>query len=182
MKTILSISILMAALFLGSGCEKETDTQTNDSCNKLPHNDAPAGMARNWSSGYASYLQLVDIYTGRNVGSAWKSGKFFKITNDGTNAEFYYTVESQYTQAATKATGTISFDAGSTGQSGSFTFYPCWAHYNGWGTTSVNRDATAEELKSNLTRKYYYKLEGQWLRIEPGGQVNSYSSSFSVVN
>jgi hypothetical protein len=30
--------------------------------------------------------QLVDVYTGKLVGNAWLSGKFFKITQDGKNA------------------------------------------------------------------------------------------------
>ncbi|MBE7174047.1 MAG: hypothetical protein INR73_25965 [Williamsia sp.] len=182
MKKILSATILLTALFLGSGCIKDADTQTNDSCDKLPHSNAPAGLVGNWSSGFASYLQLVDIYTGRTTGSAWTSGKLFKITSNGRNAEFYYTAQTQYMQAATKATGSISFDAGSTAQAGSFTFSACGGHYKGWGTTSVDRDATSEELRSSLTRKYYYKVDGQWLRIEPGGPVNDYSSSFRIVN
>ena len=80
-----------------------------------------------------------------------------KITADGKNAEFYYTVETQYTKAATKAIGNIAFDEGSTLTEGSLTFYAGWAHYNGWGTTTVNRDATDQELSNNLTRKFYYK-------------------------
>ncbi|HRH59330.1 MAG TPA: hypothetical protein PL045_02110, partial [Chitinophagaceae bacterium] len=98
------------------------------------------------------------------------------------NAEFYYTAETQYLQAATKVTGTIAFDEGSTSAEGSFVFYAGWAHYNGWGTTPVNRDATEDELNNNLTARYYYKLQGQWLRIEPGGPVNDYSSSFEQIN
>ena len=172
----------MVTLFLGSGCKKENNTQTNNNCDNLPHNAAPAQLTGNWASGYASFTQVVDVYDGHYLGNAWQSGKFFKITGDGTNAEFYYSAQSQFTQSATKATGTISFDAGSTSQQGSFTFYACWAHYRGWGTTTVDRDASGTELKNNLTTKYFYKVEGQWLRIEPGGAVNTYSSSFRLVN
>jgi hypothetical protein len=125
---------------------------------------------------------LYDVYTGKWVGNAWLSGKVFHITSDGKNAEFYYTVETQYMQAATKVAGNIAFDEGSTATEGSFTFYAGWAHYNGWGTTSVNRDATADELSNNLTRKYYYKMERQWLKIEPDGPVNDYTSSFEQIN
>jgi hypothetical protein len=85
-------------------------------------------------------------------------------------------------QAVTKATGTIAFDEGSTATQGSFVFYAGWTPYNGWGTTIVNRDATEEELSNNLTRRYYYEVQGQLLRIEPEGPVNDYSSSFKQIN
>ena len=182
MKKIVSVSIVMATLLLGSGCKKDNNAQTNESCNNLPHSAAPAGLAGNWASGYASFTEVVDVYDGHVVGNAWQSGKFFKITSDGRNAEFYYMAQSQYSQTATKATGTISFDAGSTEEEGSFTFNACWAHYKGWGSAIVDRDATAEEVQNNLTKKYFYKVEGEWLRIEPGGPVNGYSSSFELVN
>lgn len=182
MKKFLSISIVMATLFMGSGCEKEDGTPSGEACNDLPHSAAPAGLTGNWASGYASLTQLVDVYNGQYVGNAWQSGKFFKITGDGRNAEFYYMAQSQFAQTATKATGTIAFDAGSTGQEGSFTFHACWAHYKGWGTSIVDRDATQEELNNVFTRKYFYRVEGQWLRIEPGGAVNNFTSSFKLVN
>ena len=55
----------------------------------------------------------------------------------------------QYSQTATKAPGTISFDAGSTEEEGSFTFNACRAHYKGWGTTIVDRDASRKEVQNN---------------------------------
>jgi hypothetical protein len=97
-------------------------------------------------------------------------------------AKFYYTASSQYSQTALKAIGSIAFDGGSTAEAGSFTFYACNAHYKGYGSSNVDRDATDAELTNNLTIKYYYKMEGQWLRIEPKNQVNTYSSSFKSVN
>jgi len=66
-------------------------------------------------------------------------------------------------QAATKAVGNMAFDEGS------FIFYAGWTHYNGWGTIAVNEDATSRELSNNLTRKFYYKKEFQWFKIEPDG-------------
>ena len=182
MKKFLSFSIVMANLLLGSGCKKDRNTQSAESCNNLPHNAAPAALAGNWASGYASFTQVIDVYDGRLLGNAWQSGKFFKITNDGRNAEFYYMAQSQFAQTATKATGTIHFDAGSTEEEGSFTFNACQAHYKGWGTTIVDRDATQEEVQNNLTKKYFYQVEGEWLRIQPGGPVNEFSSSFKLVN
>jgi hypothetical protein len=50
------------------------------------------------------------------------------------------------------------------------------------GTTIVDRDTTQGEVQNNLTKKYFYRVEGEWLRIEPGGEVNEYSSSFKLVN
>jgi hypothetical protein len=179
-KNIILTTLLLVTLSILTSCKKDSAKPGSDS--DLPSTPAPTGLTGNWSSGFSSMTQLIDIYTGEWVGNAWQSGKFFKITPDGKNAEFYYTVETQYTQAATKAVGTIAFDEGSTSTQGSFVFYAAWAHYNGWGTTTVNRDATADELSNNLTGRYYYKMEGDWLRIEPNGPVNEYSSSFEQIN
>jgi hypothetical protein len=169
-------------LLITTSCEKtDTETTPGGNCSK-PASAAPAGLTGNWASGYSSMTQLVNAYNGQYVGNAWVSGKFFKLTNDGKGAEFYYTAQSQYSQVATKATGSVAFDAGSTATEGSFTFSPCWAHYKSWGTNNVDRDATPSEIESNLTIKYYYRMDGQWLRIEPKGPVHDYSSSFKIVN
>ena len=180
MKNIISATLLLVALATGAGCKKDSSQPASNY--DLPSTPAPAGLTGNWASGFASMLQLYDVYSGDLIGPSWQSGKCFKITADGKNAEFYYTVETEYLQSATKAVGTIAFDEGSTATEGSFTFYAGWAHYNGWGTTTVNRDATNDELSNNLTGRYYYKMEGQWLRIEPGAPVNPYSSSFEQIN
>ncbi|MFT3700860.1 MAG: hypothetical protein QM802_00700 [Agriterribacter sp.] len=179
MKSIITTSCIAVLLFAGVGCKKD-DPLSNDY--NTPSTAAPEGLQGNWSSGFVSMTQLVDVYTGEYVGNAWKSGKFFKITADGKHAEFYYAGQSQYLQSATKAIGTIAFDDGSDATEGSFVFYAGWAHYNGWGTTPVNRDATKQELSNNLTAKYYYRKEGNWLRIEPKAPVNDYSSSFELIN
>src|SRR4051812_22645748 len=107
MKIFLGISILLAALFLGTGCEKDHDNDAA-SCDN-PHNAAPAGLAGGWASGYSSFTEIVDTYDGHYLGNAWQSGKYFKFTNDGLGAEFYYMASSQYSQTATRATGAISF-------------------------------------------------------------------------
>lgn len=178
----LAIICLMAVSVIS--CKKESNGTPggNSSCGK-PSTATPAGLNGNWASGYGSFLEVIDTYNGNRLGSAWASGKFFKFTNNGKGAEFYYMVESQAFQSATKATGTIAFDAGSTAEEGSFTFYPCWAHYKGWSTsTTVDRDATATELEDNLTIKFFYIIDGNWLRIEPNNEVNEFSSSFSLVD
>nr|AUN35664.1 hypothetical protein [uncultured bacterium] len=180
MKKLFSISFALAVLFFNSSCKKDHDTSAAESCN-LPHTAAPAGLTGNWASGYSSFTEVVDVYDGHHLGNAWQSGKFFKFTNDGLGAEFYYMAQSQFSQAATKATGTVSFAAGSDGQSGSFTFNPCHAHYKGYGSSVVDRDATESEL-SSLTITYFYEMQGDWLRIEPNGPVNNFSSSFKIVN
>ena len=181
MKNTILATLILVALSAGTGCKKD-NSHPGGSTSDLPSTPAPEGLTGNWANGYVSMTQVVDVYTGKIVGNAWQSGRFFKITSNGKNAEFYYSVETQYMQAATKATGAIAFDEGSTAMEGSFTFYAGWAHYNGWGSTTVNRAATKEELSDNLTRKYFYKMEGEWLRIEPDGPVNAYSSSFERIN
>jgi len=182
MKNTIFATVILVALFAGVSCKKDGSNPGSGGSNNLPFTAAPAGLTGNWASGFTSMTQLVDVYTGELLGGAWMSGKFFKITSSGKGAEFYYTAETQFTQAATKATGNIAFDEGSTSTEGSFVFYAAWAHYNGWGTTSVNRDATKDELANSLTRRYYYRMEGQWLRIQPDEQVNEFSSSFEQIN
>jgi hypothetical protein len=181
MKNTILATLILVALSAGTSCKKD-NSHPGGSTSGLPSTPAPQGLANNWANGYASMTELINVYTGKVVGNAWVSGRFFKITSNGKNAEFYYSVETQYMQAATKATGNIAFDEGSTATEGVFTFYADWGHYNGWGTTSVNRDATKDELKNNLTRRYYYRMDGEWLRIEPDGPVNDYSSSFEQIN
>jgi hypothetical protein len=46
----------------------------------------------------------------------------------------------------------------------------------------VDRDATDEELQNNLTGRYYYEMQGEWLRISPGGPVTQYTSSFRKID
>ncbi|TKK65976.1 hypothetical protein FC093_18405 [Ilyomonas limi] len=180
-KNILLATLLLVALFTGTGCKK--DHTPPDIHFDTPATPPPTGLQGTWASGFASMLELYDVYTGKVVGPAWKSGKVFSFTADGKNAEFYYTMETQYMQSATKAIGTIAFDEGSTATEGSFVFYAAWAHYNGWGTTTVNRDATEEELSNNLTGRYAYKMDGQWLRISPGEPpADPYASSFEPIN
>jgi hypothetical protein len=181
MKKIIFTVMAITTLLLSTGCEKDENAAEGGDCN-LPATAAPAGLAGNWANGFTSMTKLIDVYNGQWVGNTWQSGKFFKITGNGNNAEFYYMAQSQYSQTATKATGTIAFDAGSAASEGSFTFYPCWAHYKGWGNIVVDRDATPSELTNNLTVKYFYRMEGRWLRIQPNGPVNDYSSSFEIVN
>jgi hypothetical protein len=137
MKNIILATLLTVAIATGTGCKKDSSQPGTNY--DLPATPAPSGLTGNWSSGFGSLLQLYNAYTGDLIGPTWQSGKFFKITADGKNAEFYYIAETQYMQSATKAVGTIAFDAGSTATEGSFTFYAGWAHYNGWGTTNVNR-------------------------------------------
>lgn len=180
-QSILVAAWLLVVLITGTSCKKDhTDPGKNFT---TPATAAPEGLAGNWASGFQSMTQVIDVYTGKYLGNTWQSGKFFKITQNGKNAEFYYTVETQYAQSATKAIGTIAFDEGSTSTEGSFVFYAGWAHYNGWGTTRVNRDATASELADNLTARYSYFWDGQWLRIQPGEPpAGPYASSFSKIN
>lgn len=144
----------------------------------LPNTTAPAKLAGEWVSGYTNFTQVVDAYDGRFLGSTWQNGKYFKITRNGSNSEFYFMTKNQYSSSATKALGTIRFDVGSTEKSGSFTFLALKAHYKGWGPTKVDRDATESELKTYLTGKYYYRMEGDWLRIEAGAEPGEYASSF----
>src|SRR6476661_10783688 len=176
--------LLLAGFFTSlSGCVKSVDNDglVRSGC-RQPHNAAPVELRGGWANGFSSYTQIVDAYNGNILGYTWESAKYFSFTADGTGAEFYYMAKGQYSQAATKAVGTVEFDPGSTAQSGSFTFYACQARYKSWGNPSVDRNATDEELHNNLTRKFYYVMDGEWLRIEPDSAPNQYTSIFHKLN
>lgn len=155
---------------------KKSGTE-GSSCN-LPASKPPAALVSGWVSGFTNRTQIVDVYSGDILGTTWSSGKYFKFTANGKGAEFYYTAKGQYSTSATLAKGSVQFDEGSTATEGSFTFYACTAHFKGWGSPSVDRDATEDECARQLTGKYYYQMEGDWLRIHPGSPVTQYSSSF----
>lgn len=179
MKKIFLFSLFAVLLVGASSCEKEGGL--GGSCD-LPHNSAPAGLQGGWANGFTNRTQIIDVYNGQWLGNTWSSAKYFNFTSDGKSAEFYYMAQGQYFKSATYAKGTIEFDEGSTAESGSFTFYACKAHYKGWGNPSVDRDATDDELHNNLTGKYYYEMQGEWLRISPNGPVGQYTSSFRRVD
>ncbi len=179
MKNLFFLALALATALYTSSCE--TDDLPNDSsttCDNLPHTQAPAGLTGSWANGFTSFTQIVDAYDGRFLGTTWSSGKYFKFTAAGTRAEFYFMAKSQFSTTATRAEGSVAFDEGSTAESGSFVFYACSAHYKGWGSVTVDRPATQDELANNLSRRYYYRREGEWLRIDPSGTPNDYSSSF----
>lgn len=177
-----SISLLFLGfiLLLSTGSWTINGQETIDST--LPDTSTPAGMVGGWSNGFASFTQVVDAYNGRVLGNTWQSGKYIRFTPDGRNAEFYVMMQSQYASFATQVSGTIRFDPESTNSRGSFTLLALKGHYKGWGSKPVDREATPEELKKNLTRKYFYRMDGEWLRIEPGAEPNDYSSSFRKTN
>jgi hypothetical protein len=182
MKKIFFLSLLAGLLSVLSSCEKTGQDDLGGTSCDLPHNAAPAGLRGGWANGFTNFTQIIDAYNGDILGHTWSSAKYFSFTPDGKSAEFYYMANGQYSQSATKAVGTVAFDEGSTAESGSFTFYACKARFKGWGTTSVDRDATDEELQNNLTRRYFYIMDGDWLRIEPGGYPNQFTSSFRKVD
>ena len=175
MKRLFSVAVLLTTALTSCGWAL-SDQNTIDIT--LPKTHSPAELVGEWASGYTNFTQVVDAYNGRYLGNTWQSGKYFKITDDGRNSEFYFMAKSQFASTATKAVGSIRFDVGSTAQSGSFTFLALKAHYKGWGSVTVDRDATEGELKNNLTGKYYYRIEDGWLRIEPGREPGTYASSF----
>ena len=170
---------------------KKTVASSSFDCGRLPYSAVPEGLAGDWASGFSSFTQIVDVYTGKHLQAAWQSGKFFRFHPNGKDAEFYYMADGFSINTSTYATGTVKFAPGSTAQKGSFTFYACKAHYNGWeyGKQKVNRDATAEECKTLLTETYHYVeynvsgvKEYHYLRIEKGGLPNEYTASFSKLD
>ena len=144
----------------------------------LPNTYSPAPLVGEWVNGYTSFSQVVNAYDGRNEGNTWQSGQYFKITQNGRNSELYIMSKSQYSSFATHAAGTIRFDVGATKESGSFSFLALKAHYRGWGSSQVDRDATEAELKNNLTARYNYRTENGVLHIQPDTETVEYANSF----
>jgi hypothetical protein len=178
MKKAFLFALLSVLLF--SSCTKDGGLN-GGSCN-LPHNEAPAALRGGWANGFTNHTQIIDVYSGKWEGNTWQSAKYFSFTNNGKGAEFYYFAKGEYFQAATYAKGTIEFDEGSTEESGSFIFHACKAHYKGWGSSVVDRDATDEELQNSLTHRYYYDRQGEWLRIDPSAPPTEYTSSFRKID
>lgn len=172
---------LLVLLVGASSCEKDGGGLGGGSCS-LPHSAAPAGLEGGWANGFSNRTQIIDAYNGNILGYTWSSARYFNFTSNGEGAEFYYMAKGQFSQVATNVQGSVEFDPGSTAESGSFTFYACKGHYKSWGNPSVDRDATDTELQNNLTARYYYEMQGEWLRINPGGPVNEFSTSFRRVD
>jgi hypothetical protein len=181
MRKLFLYSVLIVVLLGHSGCVKSVgmDGLVRSGC-KLPHNAAPAELQGGWGHNVSSYNQLSNAYFGDIAACPWPSAMYFSFTDDGTGVEFYQMTNSQAAQSALKAIGTIEFDEGATAQSGSFTFHACCAHVKSWGTSVVDRNATDEEVQ-NVSGTYYYKMQGEWLRIQSGGPMNDQTSSFQEI-
>jgi len=178
MKNLLNLGI--AATLLLSSCGLAMSDQGMIDIT-LPKTYAPPKLVGGWSNGYNSFNQVVNAYDGRQLGNTWQSGRYFKITDDGRNSEFYFMTKSLSSSSAVKAVGTIRFDVGSTEQSGGFTFLALKAHYKGWGSVSVDRDATEAELRNDLSGKYVYEMVDGRLQIEPGDEPGSNTGSFKKI-
>src|SRR5689334_4228085 len=100
--------LLVTFTMATSACKKDGDGGGN--CN-LPSTAVPDNMVGGWVNGYVSYLQIVDAYNGKILGSAWQSGRYLQMSKDGKSAEFYIMAGTQYSQYVTKASGTVTFDA-----------------------------------------------------------------------
>lgn len=171
--------LLVTFTLATSACKKD-DGDGGGNCN-LPSTAVPDNMVGGWVNGYASYLQVIDAYNGKIIGSAWQSGRFLQMDKTGKNAEFYIMAGTQYSQYVTKARGTVTFDADGKG----FQFHACSAHYKGWnyGKLAVDREATAEEtqkLTDVLQFNYQFETSGgtTWLELffkdTPGGSPTSF--------
>ena len=147
----------------------------------LPKTYSPSKLVGCWASGYNSFLQIVEAYQGRSLGEAWQNGQYFKITDDGRNSEFYLMEKNQHNSSAVKAVGTIRFDVGSTAETGAFSFLALKAHYKGWGSVSTDREATENELKNQLSGRYFYRMEGGQLKIEAGAEPSHTTSNFKKI-
>jgi uncharacterized protein YdbL (DUF1318 family) len=144
----------------------------------LPKTYSPTGLVGEWADGYANFFQVVEAFNGRSGGNNWQSGRYFKITEDGRNSEYYFMAKSEFASTAIRAKGTIRFDVGSTLESGSFNFLAISANYKGWGSAEVDRAATESELKNSLSGKYYYRMDDGKLWIEAGAEPGSHAGSF----
>jgi hypothetical protein len=182
-KLIFSFLAVMTLTFISCKKDGSGSDSGGSSCN-LPSTEVPDNMVGVWASGYNSWTDIVDVYDGRYLGNNWQSGKVFRFSKDGKNAEFFYMANSGlYSSSATRAIGTVTFN-----DDNSFTFHCCKAHYKGWqnGSMVVDRDATDKEVADNgLTRKYYYSFDTSgpttWMviRFDPNDE---YGTSFEMVN
>ncbi len=149
---LLTVVLLSA---LGS-CSKNSEGSGGISCD-LPSTEVPEEMVGNWVNGYNSATQILDAYSGRYLGNAFQTGKYFHFEENGKNAQFFLMANAGLSgNTATKVIGTVEFL-----NDDSFIFHACKAHYRGWrnGSLVVDRDATADEVMSQgLTQRYYYSF------------------------
>ena len=173
---------LAVSTFAASACEKYNDKGGNN-CN-LPSSAVPATVTGSWVNGYTSFTQIVDAYSGKFLGTTWKSGRYLHLESNGKNAELYIMGGSQFSEFATRVQGSVTFNEANS----SFQFHVCSAYYKGWqnGQLKVDRPATDAE-KTQLTQnlQFYYGFENSggtnWLQLvfmsDPGGLPTSFRKS-----
>jgi hypothetical protein len=159
------IYLFVAVTILASAaCKKD---KAGNNCN-LPSTAVPANVAGAWVNGYTSFTNVIDAYNGKILGNTWQSGRYLSMSGDGKSAELYIMGGSMYSEFATQAKGTVTFNEAD----GSFQFHVCSAHYKGWnyGSLKVDRDATEQE-KADMTQnlRFYYDFETSggttWLQL-----------------
>src|SRR3954471_6646459 len=99
----------VAVLAIFSSCKKDSADPGGISCD-LPSTSVSNEIAGTWASGYSSWTDIVDAYSGEVTGNNWQSGKVFHFPKNGKDAEFYITASAGLSmKTATRATGTVEF-------------------------------------------------------------------------
>ncbi len=84
-------ALLLVVLFAGTSCKKEHNSPV---IFNTPATPPPSGFGTGtYANGFQNMIELIDVYTGKAVGSGFVSGAVFSFTADGNNATFYYTAE-----------------------------------------------------------------------------------------
>ncbi len=164
MKKLVFLS-MMAVLFTVSCSKDKKEESGNNNCGSSTA--VPSGLQGAWVNGYVNSTQVIDRYNGQYLENTWQSGRYLYMEADGKNATLYTIGGNSSANYATQTKGTVSFEPGSTLQSGTFTFNACSGYYKGYTYSSkiVDRPATAEELKNNLTLHFDYEYDGTWFSL-----------------
>lgn len=166
--------MLAATLFFAACQSLLSDPQTADAT--LPNTTTPSEMVGEWVNTYGSINETITAYKGTALRRNRPFSQQLKITPDGTNCELVLAATDDES-GSTETAGTIRFDPGSSNSRGSFTFLALTGEFKDGGNND-EREATKEELRTSLTRKYQYRMDGNWLRIEPAGEPTDNSLSF----
>lgn len=172
--------LIVLALFLTACGWTMNDANTVDAT--LPNSATPIEMVGNWADASAGKLEVLNTGSGANVDTARRVGKTFRITANGQNCETCLILKSEDSVCITKIAGTIRFEGESTNSRGAFRFLALKGNGNSQGCTNIDRVLSPQELKEFSNRKYYYRMDGEWLRVETDKEPDDNSIGLRKTN
>lgn len=149
-----------------TACQVEmNDAETVDAT--LPNTVAPAELVGDWA---AQKPGSPVVYKGEGA----TGDEYLHLSRNGRNAVLFETLPDG---RRAKLTGTIRFDAESTNGRGSFHFLPLAAE----DVAEQKSRIASADLATIATITYHYRMDADWLRIEPAGEPTDESRTFKRI-